>query len=55
LEYNIPRDLLPKLPKFFKKLEKDEKLDILDIQLSMTTLEEVFLTVAGLYEYDAHP
>ena len=53
LEYNIPRDFVPKLPDFFKRFEeKKEELKVNDIQLSMTTLEEVFLTVAGLYEFD---
>lgn len=53
VEYNVPRPLLPQLPTFFEKLEQiQEKLGISDIQLSMTTLEEVFLTVAGLHGPD---
>lgn len=44
VEFNVSRDLVPKLPKFFKKLEKNKKkLNLLDIQLGMTTLEEVNL------------
>lgn len=47
VEYNIPRPDLPKLPEFFSDLELHaEKLHISDIQLSMTTLEEVFLKIA---------
>jgi len=48
MDYNIPRPLLPSLPQFFSQLEANkENLGIRDLQLSMTTLEEVFLTLAG--------
>jgi ABC-type multidrug transport system ATPase subunit len=46
-EFYIPRPVLPKLPAFFTELElHQEKLHVTDIQLSMTTLEEVFLKIA---------
>jgi hypothetical protein len=51
VDFNIPRPMLKDLPQFFEKLEDvKEKLGILDVQLSMTTLEEVFLTIAGMHE-----
>ncbi len=47
VEFNIPRSALTQMPQFFEELEeKKEKLHITDLQLSMTTLEEVFLKIA---------
>jgi len=47
MNFNVPRESSPELMPFFKKLEVNQKrLDIHDLQLSLTTLEEVFLTVA---------
>jgi hypothetical protein len=46
--FAIPREQTQQLVPFFKKLEKNsEKLCIDDVQLSITTLEEVFLTIAN--------
>ena len=51
VEFNIPRNLLNDLPAFFEKFEQiKDSLHITDIQLSMTTLEEVFLHVAGVHD-----
>ncbi|EFA83624.1 hypothetical protein PPL_02690 [Heterostelium album PN500] len=48
LEYNVPREQLNGLMSFFEKLEHARSmLPIIDVQISMTTLEEVFLTIAG--------
>jgi hypothetical protein len=53
IDYNVPRPKLQALPEFFKELEeREEELGITDIQLSMTSLEEVFLSISGLYEFD---
>eukprot|EP01113_Clastostelium_recurvatum_P005090 TRINITY_DN1226_c0_g1_i1.p1 TRINITY_DN1226_c0_g1~~TRINITY_DN1226_c0_g1_i1.p1 ORF type:complete len:879 (-),score=247.94 TRINITY_DN1226_c0_g1_i1:81-2717(-) len=46
--FNIPRTMTPQLPEFFEALEVNkERLGIGMVQLSMTTLEEVFLSIAG--------
>eukprot|EP01132_Coremiostelium_polycephalum_P010315 gene10315-12659_t len=48
LEFNVPREQLPNLVSFFEKIELSRQLlQIRDLQISMTTLEEVFLTIAG--------
>ena len=47
LDFNIPRSVLEKLPEFFAELErKAEKLGVSDVQLSLTTLESVFLKIS---------
>eukprot|EP00003_Mantamonas_plastica_P027264 TRINITY_DN5807_c0_g1_i2.p1 TRINITY_DN5807_c0_g1~~TRINITY_DN5807_c0_g1_i2.p1 ORF type:complete len:496 (+),score=189.23 TRINITY_DN5807_c0_g1_i2:1108-2595(+) len=49
LDYNIDRPKLPKLPDFFQQLESNkQQLGIENVQISMTTLEEVFLTISHL-------
>jgi ABC-type multidrug transport system ATPase subunit len=46
--YEVP-DSADKLPPFLKKLEKrTDKYSIVDLQVGMTSLEDVFLRVAGL-------
>ncbi|GAM20834.1 hypothetical protein SAMD00019534_040090 [Acytostelium subglobosum LB1] len=48
LEFNVPREKQQALIAFFEKLEHArEILPIRDVQISMTTLEEVFLHIAG--------
>eukprot|EP01133_Synstelium_polycarpum_P001084 gene1084-1230_t len=48
LEFNVARDQLENLMSFFEKLEHAKSLlPIRDVQISMTTLEEVFLHIAG--------
>eukprot|EP01117_Protostelium_nocturnum_P005789 TRINITY_DN2086_c0_g1_i1.p1 TRINITY_DN2086_c0_g1~~TRINITY_DN2086_c0_g1_i1.p1 ORF type:complete len:977 (-),score=310.06 TRINITY_DN2086_c0_g1_i1:119-3049(-) len=47
MNLTIPRESTPQLIPFFKTLQEEkENLGILDIQLGLTTLEEVFLTIA---------
>jgi len=47
LQFRIPRSAEATLPGFLKELEaKKEELGITDIQISLTSLEEVFLTIA---------
>ena len=47
LEFLIPQSLAPQLPGFLRELEAQSRdLGISDIQLSLTSLEEVFLTIA---------
>jgi ABC-type multidrug transport system ATPase subunit len=51
MTFDIPRKLMPSLSSFFEELEeKKEELQILDVQLSMTSLEEVFLRIAKATE-----
>ncbi|KAF2073005.1 hypothetical protein CYY_005683 [Polysphondylium violaceum] len=51
LEFSIPRDQLSNLQLFFEKIENAKgTLPILDLQISLTTLEQVFLTIAGQHE-----
>ncbi|KYQ89172.1 ABC transporter A family protein [Tieghemostelium lacteum] len=48
LEFNIPREKLPVLKDFFRKVEDQRShLPIKDIQISLSTLEEVFMTISG--------
>eukprot|EP01116_Phalansterium_solitarium_P019772 TRINITY_DN564_c0_g1_i1.p1 TRINITY_DN564_c0_g1~~TRINITY_DN564_c0_g1_i1.p1 ORF type:complete len:832 (+),score=308.60 TRINITY_DN564_c0_g1_i1:104-2599(+) len=54
VDFGISRPLLPQLPEFFAALEAEAKnLRISDVQISMTTLEEVFLKIAGMMD-DEH-
>jgi len=47
MEYKVPRAMLSILPIFFKELEdKQDELGVEHIQLSMTTLEEVFIHIS---------
>ena len=47
LEFLIPQSLGPQLPAFLRELEaRSRELGISDVQLSLTSLEEVFLTIA---------
>jgi hypothetical protein len=42
IRFNIPRTMLPHLPAFFERLETvKQQLGVIDMQLSLTTLEEV--------------
>merc|ERR1712146_874818 len=53
LDYVVPRKDLPLLPAFFAAYERDGRdAGIADLQLSMSTLEEVFLRVGDEYAYD---
>ncbi|EGG17668.1 hypothetical protein DFA_08664 [Cavenderia fasciculata] len=48
LEFNVPRSQLNNLMEFFDKVEAAKAvLPLTDIQIRMSTLEEVFLTIAG--------
>eukprot|EP00474_Spongospora_subterranea_P009421 CRZ09879.1 hypothetical protein [Spongospora subterranea] len=52
-KFNVPRECTEKLPDFFMDLENRRKeFGIDDIQLSLSTLEEVFLHIGGLGETD---
>ena len=52
--YSIPNSLEHKLTEFMKVLQsKEQQLEISDVQLHMTSLEEVFLTIAKKAEIDA--
>lgn len=54
ITYLVPRAQETMLPEFLKKLESaQDKLQIRDIQLSLTTLEEVFLKIARDAESEA--
>jgi len=54
ITYLIPRSHEKELPKFLARLEASkEELHITDIQLSLTTLEEVFLSIARQAEIEA--
>ncbi|KAL6073552.1 ABC transporter, ATPbinding domain containing protein [Balamuthia mandrillaris] len=54
MTFNIPRDLSEALPDFFEELESHyDDLSISDLQLSLTTLEEVFLKIAKDAEKEA--
>lgn len=54
ITYLIPRNQEKALPGFLNKLESEqERLKITDIQLSLTTLEEVFLKIARDAETEA--
>ncbi|GMH33239.1 hypothetical protein BSKO_01073 [Bryopsis sp. KO-2023] len=54
ITYLIPRDLEKALPDFLNKLESEQqRLKITDVQLSLTTLEEVFLKIAREAETEA--
>lgn len=54
ITYLIPRDCEERLPKFLADLESSrERMHITDIQLSLTTLEEVFLSIARQAEIEA--
>jgi len=54
MTYLIPRSCENQLPKFLATLESSrEQLHITDIQLSLTTLEEVFLAIARQAEIEA--
>ena len=47
LEFLLPQSLAPQLPGFLRELEaRSCELGITDMQLSLTSLEEVFLTIA---------
>jgi len=47
LEFLLPQSLAPQLPGFLRELEaRSHELGITDMQLSLTSLEEVFLTIA---------
>ena len=47
LEFLLPQSLAPRLPGFLRELEaRSRELGITDMQLSLTSLEEVFLTIA---------
>ena len=47
LEFLIPQSLGSQLPGFLRELEtRSRELGISDVQLSLTSLEEVFLTIA---------
>jgi hypothetical protein len=47
LEFLIPQSLASQLPGFLRELEaRSQELGISDVQLSLTSLEEVFLTIA---------
>ena len=47
LEFLLPQSLAPQLPGFLRELEsRSGELGITDMQLSLTSLEEVFLTIA---------
>jgi ABC-type multidrug transport system ATPase subunit len=51
VKFNIPRSCINQLPSFFEQLENDrDRLGVADIQLSLTTLEEVFLSVGAIGE-----
>mmetsp|Transcript_12303 Transcript_12303/g.40386 ORF Transcript_12303/g.40386 Transcript_12303/m.40386 type:complete len:2003 (+) Transcript_12303:62-6070(+) len=53
LQYAIPKSLEPKLPAFFVKLrERRDELGITDLQLALSTLEEVFLRVSKQAEFE---
>lgn len=50
LSFAIPRNATDQMVEFFQKLQsRMEELFISDCQLSITTLEEVFLTIAGTF------
>lgn len=54
INYVIPRDSTQELVPFFRKLEaRKEELGIIDLQLGLTTLEEVFLSIAENAELNA--
>jgi ABC-type multidrug transport system ATPase subunit len=52
--YSLPKQIEPKLPESLKLLQQNkEKLGIVDVQIQMTSLEEVFLNIAKQAEIDA--
>lgn len=54
MNYLVPRKYTSELVPFFRKLEENkEELGILDLQLGLTTLEEVFLSIAENAELKA--
>lgn len=47
MNYLVPRNMTSELVPFFRKLESQkDSLGIMDLQLGLTTLEEVFLSIA---------
>merc|ERR1711916_117692 len=51
VSYQIPRDLLPQLPEFFKLVEeKRDELGVHDFAVAQSTLEEVFLNISAQAE-----
>eukprot|EP00741_Cyanophora_paradoxa_P000093 tig00000057_g89.t1 len=51
-QFRVPREKIPELPDFFERFEAvKEQMHITDIQLSLTTLEEVFMKVTEEEEH----
>jgi hypothetical protein len=49
VHYEVPFECEAELPLFLKEIEKNGKgYGIVDVQVGMTSLEDVFLKVAGL-------
>src|SRR5690348_12483386 len=54
MTFDVPRQLMPQLAAFFEELEANkEEMGILDLHLSLPSLEEVFLRIADESEKDA--
>lgn len=54
MNYLVPREATAELVPFFRKLEaQKDDLGIMDLQLGLTTLEEVFLSIAESAELKA--
>jgi ABC-type multidrug transport system ATPase subunit len=54
LHWLVPRDREPRLAEFLSELEaRGRELNVTDVQLSLTSLEEVFLTISRRAEIEA--
>jgi ABC-type glutathione transport system ATPase component len=54
LLFLVPKDREPRLPAFLRRLERERAaLGVTDVQISLTSLEEVFLNIARQAELDA--